>query len=130
MKRIGVDTNIAIDFLNGNFEIVSLLETFDEICIPITVCGELLFGAMNSTRRIDNIQNFKSFISACTILSVNLLVAENYAAVRKELKDRGRPIPENDIWIAAICLSHNLPLITKDKHFKEISSLTLVPHNK
>jgi tRNA(fMet)-specific endonuclease VapC len=68
MKRIGIDTNIAIDFLNGNFEIVSLLETFDEICIPITVCGELLFGAMNSTRRTNNLQNFKSFISACTIL--------------------------------------------------------------
>jgi tRNA(fMet)-specific endonuclease VapC len=64
------------------------------------------------------------------LLSVNLLVAENYAVVRKELKDRGRLIPENDIWIAAICLSHNLPLITKDKHFKEIASLTLVPHNK
>ena len=55
MKRIGIDTNIAIDFLNGNFEIVSLLETFDEICIPITVCGGLLFGAMNFTRRIQSV---------------------------------------------------------------------------
>ena len=45
--------------------------------------------------------------------------------VRKELKDKGTPIPENDIWIAATCMIYEIPLATNDKHFNNIIGLTL-----
>jgi tRNA(fMet)-specific endonuclease VapC len=118
--------HIAIGVLNNNLEVIQALEPFDEICLPVTVCGELLFGAINSQARSRNLENFKAFINSCIVLNSNALTADAYAAIRFELKERGRPIPENDIWIAAICQVNDIPLFTTDKHFGYIPNLTLV----
>jgi tRNA(fMet)-specific endonuclease VapC len=126
IEPIALDTNIVIDVLNNNQVIVEALKDYREIYLPITVCGELLFGAKNSARREKNEQRFRQFIQACLILNVNELVAEDYAEIRKTLKDKGRPLPENDIWIAATCRVNNLPLVTHDKHFEMIEGLKLI----
>jgi len=126
IEPIALDTNIVIDVLNNNQEIVEGLKDYQEIYLPITVCGELLFGAKNSARREKNEPRFRQFIQACLILNINELVAEDYAKIRKTLKDKGRPLPENDIWIAATCRVNNLPLATHDKHFQMIDGLKLV----
>jgi tRNA(fMet)-specific endonuclease VapC len=55
-----------------------------------------------------------------------MIVADTYARIRLQLKKRGKPIPENDIWIAATCIVNTIPLYTLDKHFKEVSDLILV----
>lgn len=123
MKKIALDTNVAISLLNGNREIVEKVKSFDSIYLPITVCGELLFGAKNSAKSKTNLAFYRDFISTCEILDTNALVAEEYSSIRLELKLKGNPIPENDIWIAAICKSYGIPLYTLDKHFANISSL-------
>jgi tRNA(fMet)-specific endonuclease VapC len=123
MKKIALDTNIAISLLNGNREIVEKVKSFDSIYLPITVCGELLFGAKNSAKSKTNLAFYRDFISTCEILDTNALVAEEYSSIRLELKLKGNPIPENDIWIAAIYKSYGIPLYTLDKHFANISSL-------
>ena len=43
--------------------------------------------------------------------------------VKDELRQKGRPIPENDIWIAAIAREHKLVLATRDKHFDQVEGL-------
>lgn len=121
MKRIALDTNIAIDLLNGQKDVISFLDAFDEINLPVVVCGELLFGALNSKRRNENLSKFRAFISACSVISANLVTAEDYAKIRNQLKAKGGPIPENDIWIAAICFTNNIPLISRDKHLKKLN---------
>ncbi|WP_310393343.1 PIN domain-containing protein [Hymenobacter sp.] len=68
---------------------------------------------------------------AALIYDLNFLLldesaAEHYAEIHFSLKQKGRPIPENDMWIAAICRAHNVPLLTFDHHFAEVSSLALV----
>ncbi len=125
MKRIIIDTNIAIEVLNGKEETIKKLEKYDVICLPIIVCGELLYGAKNSKKAEQNEKKFKGFIENCVILNTNSLIATEYAQIRKNLKDKGKPIPENDIWIAAICLMNDIPLATRDKHFKNIGKLRL-----
>lgn len=125
-EQLALDTNIAIDVLNGNKHIIQLLEEVSTLFLPVTVCGELLFGAKNSGRPVDNEKLFRQFISACELLPNNLAIAETYAEIRKKLKDKGRPIPENDIWIAANCIAHGIPLASRDKHFKEVEGLELV----
>lgn len=125
-ERLVLDTNIAIDLLNGNTLVIQLLEEVSSFFLPVTVCGELLFGAKNSGRPVDNEKLFRQFISACELLPNNLAIAETYAEIRKKLKDKGRPIPENDIWIAANCIAHGIPLASRDKHFKEVEGLELV----
>ena len=68
---------------------------------------------------------YRGFISNCTILNINSAIAEKYASIRKGLKDKGTPIPENDIWIAATCIVYEIPLATNDKHFSNIEGLKL-----
>lgn len=93
--------------------------------MPVTVCGELLYGALNSNNNKKNIAKYRGFISNCTILNINSAITEQYAAIRKRLKDKGTPIPENDIWIAATCIVYEIPLGTNDKHFRNIDGLKL-----
>ncbi len=107
-KRIALDTNIAIDILNNKQELILHLDQFDVYYLPITVCGELLFGAINSQKSVLNTKKFQRFIKSCKILNINMAVAEEYAKIRLSLKEKGRPIPENDIWIAAICEVSNV----------------------
>lgn len=126
MKSIALNTNIAIGILNGQKEILRKVQKYKMVYLPVTVSGELLFGAKNSEKRAENLKNFRSFISNCEILEINNLVAEEYSDIRLELKKRGKPIPENDIWIAAICIVNMVPLLTRDKHFLEIKRLNVV----
>jgi len=125
MKQLILDTNICIELLNGNEHTIKKLSKYSVICVPIIVCGELLFGAKNSKRSKSNEKKFKTFIDSCVVLNTNSLVAKEYATIRKYLKDNGTPIPENDIWIAAICKVNDIPLATKDKHFKNILGISL-----
>lgn len=126
VKHIAIDTNIAIALLNNQSDIYSTLNKYDIIYLPITVCGELLFGAKNSKLSIKNTKRYIKFIESCTLLDSNLVVAENYSTIRYKLKQKGKPIPENDIWIAAICMTNNIPLFTFDKHFQYIENLKVI----
>jgi tRNA(fMet)-specific endonuclease VapC len=126
MNTIALDTNIAVDVLNGKGETIGLLQGYEVLCLPVTVCGELLFGAINSANRAKNENKYRTFIESCVILDSNSLVAEEYAEVRLSLKQKGRPIPENDIWIAAACIVNGIPLMSRDKHFNNIEKLQLI----
>lgn len=125
MITSALDTNVAIDLLNGNVEILLNYEKYTSLYLPVTVCGELLYGAINSNNSKKNLIKYRGFISNCTILNINSAVAEKYASIRKGLKDKGTPIPENDIWIAATCIVYEIPLATNDMHFSNIEGLKL-----
>ena len=125
MKRIVLDTNIVVDLLNGDKELIMRIRQYEMVFLPITVSGELLFGAKNSQKKEENLLKFRQFINSCEELNINNLVAETYSDIRLELKQKGKPIPENDIWIAAICIVNDLPLLTRDGHFKFIDELKL-----
>ena len=125
MDTTALDTNIAIDLLNGNEDILHRYEKYTSLYLPVTVCGELLYGALNSNNSRKNLSKYHGFISNCTILNINSAIAEQYAAIRKGLKEKGTPIPENDIWIAATCMVYEIPLGTNDKHFGNIDGLKL-----
>ncbi len=126
MRKIALDTNIAVDLLNGQPETIERLQKVNIYYLPITVCGELLFGAMNSKNRTSNLRRFKAFIGTCKILNTTIAVAIEYAAIRSQLKKDGTPIPENDIWIAATCRVNKITLASRDKHFDHIGNLKLL----
>lgn len=97
-----------------------------DFALPVTVAGELLFGAQNSGRPAENLQNYRSFILDTQVLLLDALATEHYAEIRLALKQQGRPIPENDMWIAAICRANDVPLLTFDKHFGYVPGLQLL----
>ncbi len=102
VKQITLDTNIAIDLLNDNKYTFEFLKNHI-VCLPTVVVGELLFGAKNSDRKKTNLLKYRDFINSCHILTINKRVSEEYSDIRLILKEKGTPIPENDIWIAAAC---------------------------
>lgn len=125
-ERVALDSNVVIDIFNNNQNTITLLSRFQTIYLPITVCGELLFGAKNSTKSQENEQKCHQFFNSCHLLNIHELIAEQYATTRKELKNKGKPIPENDIWIAATCIVNNIPLATLDSDFNHIDDLILI----
>jgi tRNA(fMet)-specific endonuclease VapC len=130
-EKVALDTNVVIDIFNNKQDIVALLNNYQAIYLPVTVCGELLFGAKNSAKSQENEIKCHDFISSCHLLNINELIAEEYAKTRKELKNKGKPIPENDIWIAATCIVNNMPLLTFDSDFNHINDLIIInPNNK
>jgi tRNA(fMet)-specific endonuclease VapC len=125
-NEIALDTNIAIALLNGDEDFNTFFDAFEMVYLPITTVGELLFGAMNSKRSKQNIYELNLLIGRCEILNINELIANEYANIRLQLKQIGRPIPENDIWIAATCKVNNIPLMTKDKHLTYVENLEII----
>ncbi|MCF0062906.1 type II toxin-antitoxin system VapC family toxin [Dyadobacter chenwenxiniae] len=126
LNSVAIDTNVAIEALNGNSATIRTLERFDLIYLPVTVCGELLYGAKNSSRINYNLPRYQSFIFDCEVLDTQEPVANEYSSIKKHLRDIGCPIPENDIWIAAICTFYGIPLFTRDGHFEYIPALKRV----
>ena len=120
-----LDTNAAIPLLNGDPTIDKIVNAAAEIFIPVTVIGELYFGAENSGRVTLNIKRVEEFANQYAILLCDVLTAREYGRIERLLKVKGRRVPENDMWIAAIALQHGLTLLTRDAHFKEVDGLTV-----
>src|SRR5436853_256181 len=100
-NRIALDTNVAIAVLNDSGGMGGWVQSFQHVVLPVPVVGELRFGAVKSSRRESNLQRIQALITQCQVLDIRLSTTEAYARIRLALKKRGRPIPENDLWIAA-----------------------------
>lgn len=123
--RYLLDTNIVIAIFAQDASVVFQLATATEVLIPSIVIGELFYGAYNSKRIADNVQRINDFIEANTIIHCDAETAKCYGQIKNSLKIKGRPIPENDIWIAAIAQQHELTLISRDGHLNEVDSIKL-----
>ena len=123
--EVALDSTVAIRFLNGDAGVVTKVLSQPIVILPIAVVGELLFGAENSARPVENLSRYLQFIQACRIVPMGQETAAHYSRTRHMLKLKGRPIPENDVWIAAQCLEHDWVLVTHDRHFSYINNLTV-----
>jgi tRNA(fMet)-specific endonuclease VapC len=92
-------------------------------CSCLRFIGELWYGALKSARRDDNLQRIRELAAALPVLAADRAVAEMYGDIKQALRAKGRPIPENDIWIAAIARTHELEIITRDDHFDAVDDL-------
>lgn len=92
--------------------------------------GELLYGAINSSKPEKNVQDINKFSANSILMPVDEAVATRYAKIRSDLKMKGHPIPENDIWIASICLELGVPLLSNDGHFEHIEKLEVINWEK
>jgi len=124
--KLALDTNAVIAYREGISDVCKLVDDADVIILPVTVIGELLYGALNSTKIKNNEKFVHQFAGYSLVMQIDESVAARYARVRLDLKRRGNPIPENDIWIAAVCLVLEVPLISRDDHFKLVPGLNVI----
>ncbi|TDX84781.1 type II toxin-antitoxin system VapC family toxin [Epilithonimonas xixisoli] len=120
-----LDTNIIIDLFRGDEKTKSFLNNFD-FEIPVIVIGELFYGAENSSNKEKHFQQIKKFTEEVSIINSTEDTAKIYASIKSDLKQQGKPIPENDIWIAAIAIENNKSLVTNDQHFLSIKNLKII----
>jgi tRNA(fMet)-specific endonuclease VapC len=124
-NSIVADTNIFIDLMKGNEAIAKKLESFDEVYLSPVVLVELYFGAYRSANPEKHLRKIAIAIQESKLLTIDAATAEIFVTIKLALFAKGNPIPENDIWIAATSLQHQLPLYTNDKHFAEVEGIRL-----
>ena len=121
-----LDTSAVSATADDHPAIRSLLAGAAEIALPVIVLGEYRSGVAQSRYRAEYQRWLEKFMAACTVLDVTEHTTPFYAAIKLELKQAGRPIPINDLWIAALCRQHRLPLLSRDAHFDRIAGIQRV----
>ena len=128
MRRLLIDTNIYSYALKGDGDVVDVLRKAEEIGFSVISIGELLSGFKGGGRELKNREELEIFLDSprVVVYSVNEDTSEFYAEILHNLRKIGRPVPTNDIWIAAVAFQNGLTLFTKDTHFKAIAGLSLI----
>jgi tRNA(fMet)-specific endonuclease VapC len=112
-----LDTNALSAAADADPALIALLARADQVAIPVIVLGEYRYGIAQSRNRATYANWLKGMLHDCLALDINEPTTHYYAEVTLELKRQGTPIPTNDIWIAALCRQHALPLLSRDRHF-------------
>lgn len=118
-----LDTSVLIDLFAQDANILAQLEKAESTFIPSIALGELHYGARKSSRTEKNLEQLEQLATQVVILPCDAETSYWYGIVKDDLRKTGQPIPENDIWIAAIALQHGLTLATRDKHFQSVENL-------
>lgn len=123
-----IDTNIYSYALKGDDGVVEVLRKAEQIGISVISIGELLSGFKGGGREQKNREELENFLDSSRVVVYPLDedTSEFYAEIINNLREIGKPVPTNDIWIAAVAFQNGLKLFTKDNHFKAIAGLSLV----
>lgn len=121
--RYLLDTNIIIALFANEESIVNNLAQATEVFVPSIALGELHYGARKSVRSQKNLERIEEFVANNTIIECDANTARQYGDIKNRLRIKGRPLPENDVWIAALALQYGLTLVTRDAHFQEVENL-------
>ena len=126
--RFVLDTNRLTDFLRGVTEAVEQMQLAERIFVPVIVLAELRGGFLAGKNAAANEARLAQFVEArrVEVLPVNAPTTFHYARIFATLRKRGTPIPQNDLWIAALAAQHALPLYSRDAHFRLLPELRLV----
>lgn len=118
-----LDTNIIIALFAHDEAVQRRLASANEVYVPSIAIGELYYGARKSGRVSANLARIDEFAAKMVVLACDATTAQYYGQVKALLRAKGRPLPENDIWIAATAQQHDLTLLSRDDHFVEVEGL-------
>lgn len=123
--RVALDTNRLTDLFRGDVALAEWLGTCEEVWIPLFVLGEIQAGFHGGAQQPRNELQLRNPLAKETVgvLFPGRVTADHYARLFVQLKRAGTPVPDNDLWIAALALEHDLLLITRDQHFQRIPRL-------
>ena len=121
-----LDTDAVSAFLEGVPSVCDAVGRAEVLAVPSIVIGEYRFSMSGWRLRAELEANFGRLVRLAETLVVDANTAEHYAVIRRELKDAGTPIQENDLWIAALVRQHGMPLVSNDAHFDNVKGLTRI----
>ena len=88
-----------------------------------TVMGRELETDKPGVSKEENRKKIDALALSSSIVECAVDTARLYGKIKSLLRSKGSPIPENDIWIAALAQQHKLILVTRDNHFNNIEAL-------
>jgi predicted nucleic acid-binding protein len=126
--KLSLDTNVYTALFRGDKTIADYVKRADHVYISAVVAGELLSGFRNGSRYEANRRGLEDFLLSAyvSVLPVTLITADRFGRISASLRRKGRPIPSNDIWIAAHAMESGSELLSFDKHFDEVDGLAWV----
>jgi tRNA(fMet)-specific endonuclease VapC len=112
--------------LRGSIDLQTLASADEPLFLPLVALGELYRGVLKSARPESSRAKVDQFLEIAAVLYPDVATAEIYAQIAQALETRGTPIPENDIWIAAVALECDMPLAVRDNHFRQVERLDIL----
>lgn len=124
--RYLLDSNIVIALFANEFSVIKSIRQAGAVYIPSIVIGELCYGAFNSTKADQNLARVRELEEFSPVVPCDRDTAWHYGEIKQQLKREGKPIPENDIWIAATARQFDLILVTRDNHLLNVEGISVV----
>ena len=123
--RLLLDTSAYSEMRRGHPEVVGLVRRASRILLSPIVLGELLFGFRLGRRYEQNVEELEAFLESpfVEVVPTTAVTADRFARVAASLRRKGRPLPTNDIWIAAQALETGADLVTFDRHFEDVEGV-------
>lgn len=125
-EQLILDTNALSAAAEENSGVIGILAGVRQLALPVVVIGEYRYGIAQSRHRARYQRWLDGLIADCAVLDVTEQTTHHYAAIHVELRRAGKPIPTNDLWIAALCRQYELPLLSRDRHFDVVSGIQRV----
>jgi tRNA(fMet)-specific endonuclease VapC len=119
-----LDTNGISALAEGESALEAILSKAALVAIPVIALGEYRYGISQSRHRKYYEQWLNEYLPKFRLLTVDDQTTIAYSTVRTELKKAETPIPSNDVWIAALCRQHSLPVLSRDRHFDVVTGIT------
>lgn len=125
-QGILLDSSAIIAHFRGKLDIFQLVAVDEPLFMPLVALGELWKGALKSADPTKHQAKITALLKVVAVLNPDSATAEHYARAAVSLEAKGQPIPENDLWIAAVALELDMPLATRDAHFDRIEGLLVI----
>ena len=126
--KILLDSNAYSAFMRGSHQVRDLIQAAEEVLFSAVVVGEQLFGFRQGAHFEQNLAELRSFLERpyVSFVPVGPVTADRYSRVMTVLKAKGRPIPTNDVWIAAHAMETGADLVSSDGHFEHVDGIVWV----
>jgi tRNA(fMet)-specific endonuclease VapC len=121
-----LDTSVVIRHFRDANALSGKLAAYEELYLSGPALAELYYGAFKSDRPQQHLDQIERFLAAADVLTPDQDTSKHYGKIAAQLARKGTPIPQNDIWMAALSIQCNLPLATTDRHFQHIDGLNFL----
>ena len=124
--RLLLDTSFVVDLFHGDAAAQRRTAGAEEVFLAAIALGELYYGAERSNRRSEVLAQVEILAAAVTLLPCDVETARTYGAIKQRLRSKGKPLPENDIWIAAHAMESGADLLSFDRHFGQVDGIAWI----
>jgi tRNA(fMet)-specific endonuclease VapC len=125
-QGILLDSSVVIAHFRGKLDLFQMVAPGEPLFLPLVALGELWKGALKSADPPKHQAKIRALLKIVAVLHPDGATAEHYARAAVKLEAKGQPIPENDLWIAAVALELEMPLATRDAHFDRVEGLVVL----